>query len=171
MEDIIKKKAYAAWLAGYKVTKLGEVISPRGRNRKLRNNRGYLTFSFSYEGRSVPLAVHKLVAAQKYEEAYWSDALAVARHLNGNSLDNCWSNIVIGTQSENMLDKLPEARVAHAIKAASSLRKFNDQQMKEIRDLYFNQGLSYNELSERLKISKSTLSYYLSETARRKASF
>lgn len=55
------------------------------------------------------------------------------RHLDGSSLNNSPSNISIGTPSENMLDRLPEDRLNHAIIASTNVRKFTDEEINMIK--------------------------------------
>ena len=85
----------------------------------------------------------------------------VVRHLNGNQKDNSFENICIGTNKDNMLDRPFKDRLQHAIKASSSIRKFSNEQVKQIKDDHL-QGLGYKALMEKFKISsKGTLHYIL----------
>ena len=82
----------------------------------------------------------------------------LVRHLDGNSLNNKASNLALGTNSDNMLDKSKEDRVAHAKHAASFLVKYPWDRIKADR----KSGMTYKELMSKYSIkSKGTLSYKL----------
>jgi hypothetical protein len=108
------------------------------------------------------IATHRLVAYYKFGDKIFDKSLHV-RHLNGNPKDNSWNNIAIGTASENMMDKTPEARMKHALNASSKNRKFDDKTMKEIRE-YYNEVKSYKKTKEKYNISSSgTLHHMLNK--------
>tara|TARA_R110000823_G_scaffold266679_10_gene386465 strand:- start:2007 stop:2378 length:372 start_codon:yes stop_codon:yes gene_type:complete len=56
-------------------------------------------------GQRATVLVHKLQAYKKYGKAAFESGIVV-RHLNDNSLHNNWDNIALGTQAENMQDKV-----------------------------------------------------------------
>lgn len=56
-------------------------------------------------GTKVTCLVHKLQAYQKFGEAALKWHIVV-RHLNDNSLHNNWANLELGTQAENMADRV-----------------------------------------------------------------
>ena len=162
--------AQDAHLRGYYATPEGDAIGLKGRKLTLRNMGGYLVFTARVNGESKPILVHQLVAYQKFGEKYLLDESMVARHLDGNSLNNSWENIGIGTTSENILDILPADRHAKAMHAAKHKRRFSDEQVHAIKAMYAS-GLSYKEIGACLSINKSTLSYILSKTAARRAQY
>lgn len=121
---------------------------------------GYLCFSVFANNKSCRVFVHRLVAYQKYKEKLFEPGIVV-RHLNGNSKDNSVDNICIGTNSQNMMDKHPEQRLLHAIKASSCIRKYTKEQVSQIKTDHSN-GLGYKALMEKFNISsKGTLHYVL----------
>ena len=121
---------------------------------------GYLYFNVQSEKKSRKVYVHRLVAYEKYQDKLFEPGVVV-RHLNGNSKDNSFDNICIGTQSENLLDRNPEQRLKHAIKASGCIRKYTKQQIDQIKISHLN-GLGYKALMEKFKISsKGTLHYIL----------
>lgn len=125
----IEEKAYQA---GYRVTEEGEVISPHsGKPLKLYlRKHGYLSFSYDHTDK---VWVHRLQAFQKYGERIYEPGIQV-RHLDGNSVNNRADNIAIGTQSENMMDRRPEDRLAHAKHAASHIRKLSAEDVVAMRE-------------------------------------
>lgn len=135
-----------AYQRGYRTTNEGQIISPfsmKPLKLSIAKNQKYPTFSISkvpgvknkYGVFGIP--AHKFAAYCFYGELVW-DAECV-RHLNGNVLDISKNNIVLGTHSENNLDKIKEARVAAAKKAraAQGIRplnaKFSDDEVAWIR--------------------------------------
>jgi hypothetical protein len=155
---------------GYKVEKDGTVISPSGKKRKLqKSSTGYNRFNVSIgDSKRFPIGVHKLQAYQKFGDNALEEDVHV-RHLNGNPLDNTYDNIAIGTCRENILDREALSRSNQA-KHASSYRKSTlpEETLSLIKQEYKN-GKSYNELHKQFGISKSTLSYHLSESAKRQS--
>lgn len=153
-----KVVAYA-YEKGYRVLD-GNVISPfRAEPLALQiNTHGYFRFSVSYYGQREVILVHRLLAFQKYGTEIFRNDLEV-RHLDGNKFNNSTENIVLGTHSENQMDKPKYMLKRDAINASTHIRKFTDMEMEEIRA--FHRG-SYKETMEEFDItSKGTLHYIL----------
>jgi len=140
---------------GYKVTKSGEVLSPSGKKRKLSVHDGYYRFNIKFGNESYPVKVHRLQAYQKFGDEYLKSNLQ-ARHLDGNSKNNKWGNIAIGTQSENMMDKPKQQRV----KQARQNLKLTENDVREIRQRVDNDNYeSYKALAKEYNIkSKGNIS-------------
>lgn len=152
MNDILKE----AKNKGYFADEYGNIYSIK-KKISLRNKDNRLNFTIRYFGKRVTIAVHKYVAYLKYGDEIFKNGIEV-RHLNGNSLDNSFENISIGTHSENMLDIPKNIRIKKAISASSNKRKFSDDIITNImKDR--NNGMSYNKLCDKYNTSKSTLSY------------
>ena len=153
----------SAYERGYRVVN-GEVISPfTGRPRKLRvhNSHGYKKYLFSIgeKGKSsYPIEVHKLVAYQKYGDKLFDPELEV-RHLDNNSLNNAEENILLGTKVENANDKPEEQRRELSVNAATSIRKFTDAEMIDIRR--YHSGSYKDTMAMFNMTSKGTLHYIL----------
>lgn len=146
---------------GYKVLdNCGGLLGLKGEPIKLTPNKwGYPTFKMrdgDYTGR-VPL--HRFVAYCLYGDELFTDGLEV-RHLNGNKLDYSFTNIKLGTKSENEMDKPAEERTKNARNAASKTRKFTDKEMEEIR-YKREDGYSIEDLMEEYDVAKGTLQYIL----------
>jgi len=142
---------------GYKVTKSGEVLSPSGKKRKLSVHDGYYRFNIGFGDESYPVRVHRLQAYQKFGDKYLKSDLQ-ARHLDGDSKNNSWDNIAIGTQSENMMDKPKKQRIEHARQGAPN--KLTSKQVKEIREKVENDNYkTYSDLASEYGIkSKGNIS-------------
>lgn len=148
----IEEKAYQA---GYRVTEQGDVISPySGKPLKLwMRKHGYMSFSYDHTDK---VWVHRLQAFQKYGERIYEKGIQV-RHLNGDSLDNRAENIAIGTQSDNMMDRRPEDRIAHAKHAASHIRKLSNEDVVAMREARAA-GAKLSELCRRYGMSMGGIS-------------
>ncbi len=81
------------------------------------------------------------------------------RHLNGAKENNCFSNIAMGTASDNSMDIPKEVRVSQAKRAASAKRKLNDSQLRMFR-ADRSGGMTIDKLATKYGISK-TGAYYI----------
>ena len=96
---------------GYRVTADGRVFSTghnwRGLGERelsqLPHKDGYLSVRVTVDGKRKRHAVHRLVAAQ-FLPARPSPAHQV-RHLDGNKLNNCATNLAWGTAKQNAEDR------------------------------------------------------------------
>ena len=131
-----------AFERGYRVTKDGSLYGPKGEiNVKLYGSQRYPTFTTNWGGRTFGVPAHHFAAYCFYGLDSFSPDVVI-RHLNGNTLDISKQNIVLGTHSENNLDKLLYKRV-RAAKAARRAQgrtptnaKLTPEQVQEIRDAY-----------------------------------
>lgn len=151
-----------AFEKGYRALEDGTLISPRGRKLSSKSKkRGYIHFSVCLrEGgasRDVKVAAHRFIAFLKYGNRLFNPGLEV-RHLNGNKTDNSFSNLVLGTHSQNMMDRGREERREHGKKAARFLRSLTPDQVKELRRDR-DSGKSYKYLCQKYGVAKSTVSY------------
>ena len=154
-----------AYDRGYRVNENGELFNPL--NKKLNPtlcSEGYARFNLRVGKRSVGktlhFAVHRLVAVQKFGFDFLKDKLIQVRHLNNNQKDNRPCNIGIGYASENAMDKTSETRKRTAKMALAGRKDLIPEHIREEIKRDRAAGLSYNNLIEKYKIAKSTLSYY-----------
>lgn len=105
--------------------------------------------------------VHQLQAYQMFGEAALAEGVQV-RHLNGDSVDNRDTNIAIGSQLDNHMDRPAEVRQLHAQKAANARKLWTDAKVRELRQAYAN-GSSLKTLAEVEGVAKSTLSMMLNK--------
>jgi hypothetical protein len=141
---------------GYTINKNGSIFNPKGKLIKTCVSGNYLKVGLrilSYE--SYSLKIHKIQAYQKYGDAIFKKGIVV-RHKDGNSLNNSWDNILIGTQSDNMMDIPKEQRI---LNASNPIHNHEDI----LKDR--NAGLTYKELMEKYNISsKGTISFIINKS-------
>lgn len=146
---------------GYYVDKQGNAFSPRGNMVGTRGEDPYMYFGIRIsKTKVVKVYIHRLQAHQKFGDAIFDENIEV-RHLNGNSFDNSYDNIAIGTPSENSMDKPADKRQRASLIASDKLKVYSDEMVLEIQ-LMRNAGLTYSELMKKYNISsKGTLNYIL----------
>lgn len=144
-----------AVLKGYRVDDDGNVYGPSGRKLKVWYQDGYPIFRVGHSSCSVP--VHRLAAYQKFGEALYVKGIE-CRHVDGNPSNSKPDNIILGTASDNAMDKDPAVRLGAAKKAAAVLRKLTESErdalLRDRRD-----GATYSELMKKYGLAKSTVSY------------
>jgi len=111
-----------AYEMGYRISTDGLTVTWNWQPVKYHLYKGYYRFSFGPKVRRRNINLHRLQAFHKYGRAMYAPGL-VCRHLDGNSQNNHYNNIAIGTQSQNMMDRSPEARLQSAKHAAKHLVK------------------------------------------------
>lgn len=140
---------------GYIVDEDGNVFY-KNKKRKLTNDCNYLRFTIRCNKVHYYIKVHQLQAYQKFGDKIFENGIVV-RHLNGNSLDNSYENIDIGTYQDNILDIPQEIRLKKAIHASSFNQKYNH---KEIYDFYMS-CKSYKKTMEKFGITSKSLINYI----------
>jgi len=165
--SVTNQAVVCAYEKGYRVVN-GNVISPfsdRTRALRLHIDKSYPRYRFSIgvDGRGrYSIDVHKLLAYQKYGEKMFKEGVQV-RNLDNDSLNNSEDNIVLGTMSDNMMDRPKEVRQRLSVGASTHIRKFTDREMEEIRALR-KKGNSYAALMKRFGISSTGTLYYILNT-------
>jgi len=116
------KSEERAYEMGYRISTDGLTVTWHLKPVKYHLYAGYFRFSFGPKVCRRNINLHRLQAFHKYGRAMYASGL-VCRHLDGNSQNNHYNNIAIGTQSQNMMDRSPEARLQSAKHAAKHLVK------------------------------------------------
>jgi hypothetical protein len=151
---------------GYRVLN-NNIVNPKGKILSISiDSRGYPSITINTKKINGKrqfrrLYLHRLVAYQKYGEQIFGENVQV-RHLDGNSYNFNPSNIAIGSQSENMMDRDPEERSKMASYAASFNIKYDDDTVRMIKNDR-NNGMKYPLLCSKYHIAKSTLWYILNK--------
>lgn len=144
-----QKVIIIAYQRGYRINDSGELINTKkGTKRAIRlyGKQRYPTMSISVKevgNNTYAIPVHQFAAYCFYGNKSFNKN-NVVRHLDGNTLNVSRINIVLGTHSENNLDKSPEVRRRAAIKARkaqgkrSTNAKFTNDQILNIRQRVLN---------------------------------
>jgi hypothetical protein len=148
------------YIKGYRINKEGIVVNPKGITVTGYIYKGYRYSGIRVEGKRKNYKFHRLQAFQKYGKKLFEEGI-VTRHKDGNPLNNSWDNILIGTNSDNMMDIPKEVRMRKALHATSFVRKYDKQKVVE----FYNKTKSYKKTLEHFNISsKGTLHYILNTT-------
>lgn len=159
----LNKNIVLAYKNGYRVDTVGVVRNSKGEVRKLtsrshKGSKGYLYFTWRSEGKHRVVYIHKLQAYQKFGEKMFEDGILV-RHKDGNSMNNNYGNILIGTASQNQFDRNAEERKQHGFNASQHIRVWSDDVLKEIFDDRYRRGYSYSMLKDKYGMSKGHCSW------------
>ena len=144
---------------GYYIDKEGNAYNPRGKVLKGKIKNGYKCITIRIDKRRVDVSFSRLQAYQKYGEEIYREGIVV-RHLDNVKENNSFTNIVIGTQSENLMDNPKEKRLEYAINACRKASKYNKEFIEEIRQKHID-GWPYSKIKEHYKLPKSTISYII----------
>ena len=151
---------------GYYVTEDGCLMSPKNKRVGTYSKRRGLRYEYVsvlYDGKTDKLFTHRLQAFQKFGAELYKKGYVV-RHLNGDSLDNTYDNISIGTQVDNALDIPKEKRKAMSVVATNaSLRKVIKYNKDVVRKavLMRKGGASFGEIAKTLGISTRAQANYV----------
>lgn len=151
---------------GYYVTEDGCLMSPKnkrvGTYSKRRGMR-YEYVSVLYDGKIDKLFTHRLQAFQKFGAELYKKGYVV-RHLNGDSLDNTYDNISIGTYVDNALDIPKEKRKMMSVVAVRAsmkkIIKYNQDIVKKAV-LMRERGATFVEIAKTLGISTRAQANYI----------
>lgn len=160
----MNKLVKAAFEEGYYVEEDNLYKSDGILIKKRVGKHGYYEVSMGGRTSSLPdfkrsgVKFHRFVAYQKFGDKLF-DADCV-RHLDGNSLNNNPENLELGTVLQNIMDRPPEERRAHAQKAANAQKKLSKERLEELRADRAS-GMIYKDLCKKYGIAQSTLSYIL----------
>lgn len=152
-----------AYNLGYRVTRKGILLNSNGEEMSCRlDKHGYYERTLrvnSQDKKWTHLMIHRLQAYQKYGDKIYEPGIQV-RHFNGNSKDNSFENIGIGSASENQMDKPKDVRIGLSKIAAKNLPlRYPLNKIASIK-IDRAKGMSYRELMRKYDISsKGTISY------------
>ena len=140
-----------AYDRGYRVTKEGQLFNPKGKViGEYAYSRSYKKTAILINKKKTNISTHRLQAYQKYGDKLFEDGIVV-RHLNGNSLDNSWDNIAIGTLKDNAMDIPKEIRARKCIEGAKTQIKYSKEFVLKLRKEH-KEIKSYTELGRKYNI-------------------
>lgn len=157
------QRVLEAWKRGYRVNEDGDVVSPHGGGiMKAKPNSGHRSprrrFSLRMAngpGNTYQVNVHRLGGYQKFGDKAFGDLLIC--HEDENELNNRLANLVLGTQSVNMMHQSAEVRLERARHAAKAQRKLSDDQVLEIRQDSKN-GMTNKAMMAKYSLAAGTVS-------------
>ena len=114
---------------------------------------GYLRITLKGGGRQLTSAIHA-IALQAFDRDRRSGE--IARHLDGNKLNNHISNLKWGTQSENVRDC-----INHGTHSSFSARHLTDKKAQKALDLRV-EGNTYKVIAKKLGVSTHVIGDLLS---------
>lgn len=141
-----------AYKKGYRVLSDGTFVSPKGVPLKTKVIRGkYRCYTLRISpSESGNVMIHRLCAYQKYGDIiFMADCV---RHINGNSLDNSFKNIEIGTSKDNAQDVPKEKRNLIGINASRFSIKWDREAVERYYKLH-----GYKNTMKHFGISSSSL--------------
>lgn len=140
---------------GFRVTENGVALKPDGSKQPVTLDKwGYWRFSYKFsDGAARAMLVHRLAAYQKFGKKMFEPGIEV-RHMNG-SQDNSAKHLLLGTSSQNSMDRPKEVRIASAARAR---RKLTDEQVAKLRRER-EAGATLPQLAAKYGLRKSTVSY------------
>lgn len=146
------EKEELALRIGFRIDNSGNLYNPRGKLLKGCTRKGYKCFKFRVDYETYYISVHRFQAYVKFGERLFEPNIMV-RHLDGNPLNNSFSNIEIGTGSQNQFDIPRKER----LKRSSVHIRYSPEVVKEIREKR-KQGYKYSDLMKEYNIpTKSTI--------------
>lgn len=138
----------------------GEKVFSKNKELTLSVNKdGYKHFAIRFGKERYKIAVHRLVAYQKFGEVIFEKGIQV-RHLDGDPGNNDYNNISVGTPVDNAADKKPGVELRAALIASSFVKVHDHENIQKDRQ----SGMNYKQLMEKYEItSKGTLSYIINK--------
>ena len=148
-------KEQIAYEKGYRVSKYGDLLNPKGVKIGCLNSAGYKNTVIRFNKKMLYIATHRLQAYQKYGNNLFKEGIVV-RHLNGNKLDNSFDNIAIGTYRDNTMDIPKEQRIRRSIKGSKAQIKHPKEFVQKLREEY-KQIKNYSELGRKYNMPASII--------------
>jgi len=141
---------------GYRIIG-GECITPKGKvlTGSIKwHPVPYKQVYIKMEGRSRSVFYHALLAYQLYGDEYFKEGI-VARHKDGNSLNNKDDNIILGTMKDNTMD-IPTKRRKKRIEQGIDTKKMLEENINAIKQDYLN-GMVAKELYKKYNTCLNTM--------------
>jgi len=149
-----------AYERGYRVTKDGQLLNPKGKVIGNLNDKGYQRTTLKLNKVHI-LHTHRLQAYQKFGNKLYEDGIMV-RHLNGNKIDNSWGNIAIGTNKDNAMDIPKQKRKENTLKAVKKTIKYNKEFVLKLREEH-KEKKNCAELGRKYNMRSSDIWYLINK--------
>ena len=160
--SLANKGIIEAYNKGYRVTKEGILLNPKGEKLNLNLNVKikYYQFKLRFLNKILNIKVHRLQAYLKFGNKIFDDKIEV-RHLDGNYLNNNWNNIEIGNRTDNALDIKLSQRIKNTKGSTKIRQKYSNELIIYIRHKYITKQLTQIQLSKKFNIPKSGIHHIL----------
>jgi hypothetical protein len=142
---------------GYFVSADGVVVSARRRRipfalAQVRNRKGYLNVVVVTSTGIRPVGVHRMVADAFHGPPPFEGAQV--RHLDGNPMNNCASNLAWGSAHDNAADRLRHGRYARGAQHPNA--RFTEEKVRQLIGLR-ERGEKVKDLAKRFSVSVATV--------------
>lgn len=160
----LREREVIAFNKGITVNKDGKAFNSNGKQIGFQTKNGNYIYNIikvrdPFDKKSIPVKIARLQAYQKYGDKIYESGMVI-RHLDGNSTNDSYDNIKIGTYSENNLDIPPKQRQLNCLGSTKSTRKYSDELLIQIRKEKA-EGARNFELCNKYNIPKSTMCHIL----------
>lgn len=162
MKEVWKPVPYKPFDAKYSVSNLGRVkpnvVSRYSKNKAeylkpVPASRGYLFVSLYAEGRAKEAFIHRMVTIAFHGPP--PSPRAYALHKDDCQTNNTADNLYWGTEADNHLDRRRNGK--DLIGARNGLAKLSEDNVREIRALYAQGGITQRALAARYGIAESNV--------------
>ncbi len=165
-KTIVWSKQYA-WQPDYEVSNLGNVRTwrPRGNTRGRLNepvlltpwmSNGYPSITLVIDGKKKNFLIHRLVAEQFVSDNGVIPKGYVVCHIDDIKTNNVYSNLKIGTYSENGKDAVKNKRLKSGEDHPGS--KLSNADVDTIRHLVLSLGKTHQEVADIFGVARTTIS-------------
>jgi len=138
----------------YEITKCGTIRNKI--NKKIKSqyvgSTGYYMVSFSYNNKSKPQRVHRLLAKTFIENPMERKFI---NHIDGNKLNNDLTNLEWCTHSHNMKHAF-ETGLVNNTGTRNGMSKLNDKKVMQIKKM-LKDGISQSKIGEIFNVSRSAI--------------
>lgn len=169
MQEIWKTVVWSqteAWMPDYEVSTLGNVRTwkPKGNSRKRLENpvlltpwlsNGYPSVTLVIYGKKKNFTVHRLVAEQFVVGGSIPKGYVVC-HIDDDKTNNVYSNLKIGTYSENGKDAVRNKKLKSGEDHPAA--KLSDADVDTIRHLVVSLGKTHQEVADIFGVARTTIS-------------
>ena len=139
----------------YEISENGVIRNKKNKKEKSQylGSTGYYMISVSYNNKSNPLRVHRLLAETFINNP---DSKPHVNHIDGNKTNNSLNNLEWCTHQENMKHAFSTG-LANNSKTNNGMSKLNEFQSRVIKRLLCNNYLSQYKIAEVFNVSRSCI--------------